>query len=118
MPTTQLASSPNAETDPRGVDFDLHLRGIVVAVWYPFWVFVYKYSFDPHVDDSLEVLIAKAESPVCLIAKVMSWSGVFLIPRFFVAPCCNKNRYRLLWYTATIPILLLMWFLNVPRVFR
>jgi hypothetical protein len=89
VPSSQVASSPDPERNPRAVDLDLHLRGMLVAVGYPLAFFIIKYSFDPHDDDSPEVLLAKANS-VAGVATVAKGFGLRLsiglmrtLPYFF-----------------------------------
>jgi hypothetical protein len=38
------------------------------------------------------------------IATAMMWIGPLLLGPYFIAPCFNQKRYRLLLYTITIPL--------------
>ena len=81
-----------------------HLRGITVAIWYPLAFFMYQFTPDVH------------NSLIDLVAKAMMWGGALLVGPYFIAPCFNEKRYGRLWYTATIPLILLLWMLDVGGI--
>lgn len=106
MINSQSVTIRKPETGESVSLLELHLRGLVVAAWYPLAVLLYKVDADVH------------HSLIDLIAKTLMLGGILLISHFFIVPCFNTKRIGLLWYAITIPLVLILWALGIPAGIR
>lgn len=106
MINSQSVTIRKSEAGECASRLELHFRGMIVAAWYPLAVLLYKIDTDVH------------HALIDLIAKTIMLGGILLIGQLFVVPCFNAKRIGLLWYTITIPIVLILWVLGIPAGIR